>query len=53
MTIERLTGNLGVTKGSSYHHFKGATGFRSALLEYFEAQFTTRLIDTVESAPTT
>jgi AcrR family transcriptional regulator len=51
VTIERLTGKLGVTKGSYYHHFKGAAGFRTALLEYFEAQFTTRLIDTVEAAP--
>ncbi|MGW1340464.1 TetR/AcrR family transcriptional regulator [Kribbella sp. NPDC002412] len=51
VTIERLTGKLGVTKGSYYHHFKGAAGFRTALLAYFEAQFTTRLIDTVESAP--
>ena len=48
VTIERLTGKLGVTKGSYYHHFKGAAGYRTALLEYFEAQFTTRLIDTVE-----
>lgn len=51
VTIERLTGKLGVTKGSYYHHFKGAAGFRTALLEYFEAQFTTRLIDTVERKP--
>jgi AcrR family transcriptional regulator len=51
VTIERLTGKLGVTKGSYYHHFKSAAGYRTALLEYFEAQFTTRLIDTVERAP--
>ncbi|WP_433162977.1 TetR/AcrR family transcriptional regulator [Kribbella sp. CA-247076] len=51
VTIERLTAKLGVTKGSYYHHFKGAPGFRTALLEYFEAQYTTRLIDTVEREP--
>ncbi|MGY4767214.1 TetR/AcrR family transcriptional regulator [Kribbella sp. CWNU-51] len=51
VTIERLTGKLGVTKGSYYHHFKGAAGYRTALLEYFEAQFTTRLIDAVERQP--
>ena len=47
VTIERLTAQLGLSKGSYYHHFKGAAGFRTALLEQFEAQFTTRLIDTV------
>ncbi|WP_406050414.1 TetR/AcrR family transcriptional regulator [Kribbella sp. NBC_00889] len=51
VTIERLTGKLGVTKGSYYHHFKGAAGYRTALLEYFEARFTTRLIDTIEGEP--
>ncbi|NIK56104.1 TetR/AcrR family transcriptional regulator [Kribbella shirazensis] len=48
VTIERLTGALGVTKGSYYHHFGSAAGYKRALLEYFEARNTTRLIDTVE-----
>lgn len=48
VTIERLTGTLGVTKGSYYHHFKGASGYKAALLEYFELRYTTRLIDLVE-----
>ncbi|MBP2349275.1 AcrR family transcriptional regulator [Kribbella aluminosa] len=48
VTIERLTGALGVTKGSYYHHFKGAAGYKTALLEYFELRYTTRLIDAVE-----
>ncbi|TDO62474.1 TetR family transcriptional regulator [Kribbella sp. VKM Ac-2571] len=48
VTIERLTGALGVTKGSYYHHFNGASGYKAALLEYFEARNTTRLIDAVE-----
>ena len=52
VTIERLTGELGVTKGSYYHHFKSAAGFKTALLEYFEAQFTARLIETIEREPT-
>ncbi|MEU4391850.1 TetR/AcrR family transcriptional regulator [Kribbella sp. NPDC023855] len=51
LTIERLTTELGLSKGSYYHHFKGTGGFRTALLEYFEKQFTTRLIDTVERRP--
>jgi AcrR family transcriptional regulator len=51
LTIERLTEEMGLSKGSYYHHFKGAGGFRTALLEYFEAQFTARLINTVERNP--
>jgi AcrR family transcriptional regulator len=51
LTIERLTEQMGLSKGSYYHHFKGTGGFRTALLEYFEAQFTARLIDTVEQKP--
>jgi AcrR family transcriptional regulator len=51
LTIERLTERLGLSKGSFYHHFKGAAGFRTALLAQFEAQNTTRLIDTVERNP--
>ncbi|MFF0265432.1 TetR/AcrR family transcriptional regulator [Kribbella sp. NPDC004536] len=50
VTIERLTGVLGVTKGSYYHHFKGAAGYKAALLEYFELRYTTRLIDAVEKS---
>ncbi|MET9273667.1 TetR/AcrR family transcriptional regulator [Kribbella sp. NPDC003557] len=49
ITIERLTGELGRTKGSYYHHFGSAAGYKQALLEYFEAQYTTRLIDTIDA----
>ena len=49
ITIERLTDQLGVTKGSYYHHFGSAGGFKAALMEYFEAQYTTRLIDTIDA----
>jgi AcrR family transcriptional regulator len=51
VTIDRLTAELGLSKGSYYHHFQGVSGFRTALLEHFEALFTTRLIDTVEQQP--
>ncbi|WP_020387911.1 TetR/AcrR family transcriptional regulator [Kribbella catacumbae] len=51
LTIERLTTELGLSKGSYYHHFKGTGGFRTALLEHFEGKFTTRLIDAVERRP--
>ncbi|GAA2906939.1 TetR/AcrR family transcriptional regulator [Streptosporangium fragile] len=50
LTIERLTGRLGLTKGSFYHHFKGMGGFKTALLAHFEAECTTRFIDEVERA---
>lgn len=49
LTIERLTGRLGVTKGSFYHHFRGLADFKSALLEYFEAEWTERYIAAVEA----
>ncbi|WP_433323612.1 TetR/AcrR family transcriptional regulator [Spirillospora sp. CA-294931] len=51
VTIERLTERLGLSKGSFYHHFKGMPAFRTALLERFEADYTTAYIDVVELGP--
>ncbi|WEV24052.1 TetR/AcrR family transcriptional regulator [Streptomyces sp. 71268] len=51
VTIDRLCGDLGLTKGSFYHHFKGITGFRTELLAHFEAESTTRFIEAVEDVP--
>ncbi|WP_190818378.1 TetR/AcrR family transcriptional regulator [Saccharopolyspora pogona] len=53
ITIDRLCQRLGMTKGSFYHHFQGMRGYRTALLEHFEAKCTTRLIDEVERGPST
>ncbi|MCR6481839.1 TetR/AcrR family transcriptional regulator [Amycolatopsis sp. OK19-0408] len=50
VTIERLADGLGLSKGSFYHHFKGMTGFRTALLEHFEAERTTRFVEQAEAA---
>ncbi|WP_410640627.1 TetR/AcrR family transcriptional regulator [Amycolatopsis sp. lyj-346] len=50
VTIERLTERLGLSKGSFYHHFKGVTGYRTALLEHFEAERTTRFVEQAEQA---
>ncbi|MFD1934351.1 MULTISPECIES: TetR/AcrR family transcriptional regulator [Nonomuraea] len=44
LTIERLCAELGLTKGSFYHHFKGMSGFKTDLLEHFEAEHTSRYI---------
>ncbi|MER7474423.1 TetR/AcrR family transcriptional regulator [Micromonospora sp. NPDC000018] len=51
LTIERLTGLVGRTKGSFYHHFHGMGGFKTALLAHIEAECTTRFIDLVEADP--
>ncbi|MFF1609344.1 TetR/AcrR family transcriptional regulator [Amycolatopsis sp. NPDC058278] len=50
VTIERLTERLGLSKGSFYHHFKGMSGYRTALLEHFEAERTTRFVEQAEAA---
>ncbi len=36
LRIDRLAARLGLTKGSFFHHFGGAAGYRSALLEAYE-----------------
>ena len=50
VTIERLAERLGLSKGSFYHHFKGMGGYRTALLEHFEAERTTRFMEQAEAA---
>jgi AcrR family transcriptional regulator len=45
MTIESLTNRLGVTKGSFYHHFGSYQGFKTALLEFYETEGTSQVID--------
>ncbi|MDQ0894314.1 TetR/AcrR family transcriptional regulator [Agromyces ramosus] len=36
LRIDRLAVRLGLTKGSFFHHFGGAAGYRAALLEHYE-----------------
>lgn len=48
VTIDKLSAAVGMSKGSFYHHFGGIDGFKTALLEHFEAVHTTRFIDAVE-----
>lgn len=51
LTIDRLSGRLGLTKGSFYHHFAGMAGYQGALLEHFERVCTDRYIEALEEAP--
>ncbi|MFD7325761.1 TetR/AcrR family transcriptional regulator [Streptomyces sp. NPDC059875] len=50
LTIDRLCVDLGLTKGSFYHHFKGMAGFKTDLLQHFEAEHTERLIADAEES---
>ncbi|MBC6449532.1 TetR/AcrR family transcriptional regulator [Actinokineospora xionganensis] len=49
LTIDRLCGRLGLTKGSFYHHFGGMAGYQAALLEHVEKVGTQRFIEVVEA----
>ena len=48
LTIERLMSMLGLTKGSFYHHFGGMPGYKTALLDHYENEFTARYIDVAQ-----
>ena len=39
VTIERMTGVLGVTKGSFYHHFRHVKDFEAQLIAYWADQY--------------
>lgn len=49
VTIERLCAEMGLSKGSFYHHFGGVPGFEAALLEHFQAVETQRYVDAAEA----
>lgn len=51
LTIESLSGRLGLSKGSFYHHFDGMSGYRRALLEYFEERESQDFIERANAAP--
>ena len=49
LRVDALSSQLGVTKGSFYHHFKNRDDFVRSLLSYWSLAFTTRVIDEVNS----
>ena len=44
LRVDNLAGQLGVTKGSFYHHFKGRDDFVHSLLDYWSRTFTDNVI---------
>lgn len=50
LTIESLTQELGVTKGSFYHHFSGIQGFKTSFLQFYEEAGTFNVIQLTEEA---
>jgi AcrR family transcriptional regulator len=51
--IDVLCQELGVTKGSFYHHFNHHADFVSALLDHWESTHTSQLIEAVAGVATT
>ncbi|UAK35259.1 TetR/AcrR family transcriptional regulator [Nocardia asteroides] len=49
LTVKRLCADLGLTKGSFYHHFRGMSGYKTDLLEHFESVYTGRYITETEA----
>lgn len=50
LRIDSLVKNLGVTKGSFYHHFKNRDEFVRALIDYWSKEFTESVINDVNSS---
>jgi len=52
LTVEALSKRLGCTKGSFYHHFDGRDAYVGALLEFWIAEYTQRVIGEAERGKT-
>ncbi len=51
LRIDPIAREIGLTKGSFYHHFVSREAYVEALLEHWEAHSTRRIIELAESAP--
>jgi AcrR family transcriptional regulator len=49
LRIDKLAGELGVTKGSFYHHFKDRDDFVHGLLDYWARTYTDQIIEEVSA----
>ena len=52
LKIDRLVRRVGLTKGSFFHHFAGAAGYKTALLERLEAEARAALDEVAARPPT-
>lgn len=52
LTVERLTEQVGRTKGSFYHHFQGFPEFRAALLDHIRALGYTAVVQVADQSST-
>ena len=53
LKIDRLVRRVGLTKGSFFHHFSGAAGYKTALLQRLEVEATAALDEAAASPPAT
>lgn len=53
LRIDRLAARLGLTKGSFFHHFGGAAGYRTAVLEHYEQLTLGAFADAIDTRPGT
>jgi AcrR family transcriptional regulator len=51
LTVERLTAAAGATRGSFYHHFDGMPAFVDALVDFWIAESTERILQALDAAP--